>query len=101
MVRTDAKQGDYILIDVLLTFEFNDSIVELVFLVAPNNEQILHRSRYECSSDGKHWVSMHMVNAQFVALRCNGWRSYYRPINLCLDARRWQEGRPGIEIMIC
>jgi len=51
----NAKQGDYILIDVLLTFEFNDSIVELVFLVAPNNDQVLHRSSYECSSDGKHW----------------------------------------------
>lgn len=66
MVRTDAKQGDYILIDVLSMFEFNDSIVELVFLVAPDNEQILRRSKYECSSDGKCWVSI--VIARYVVL---------------------------------
>ncbi|KAI9570335.1 hypothetical protein HD554DRAFT_2085552 [Boletus coccyginus] len=53
----NAKQGDYILIDVLSAFEFNNSIVELVFLVAPNNEHILRRSEYACSSDGKRWFS--------------------------------------------
>lgn len=55
---TDAKQGDYILIDVLSMFEFDDSTVELVFLVTEDNEQILRRSKYECSSDGKRWVGM-------------------------------------------
>ncbi|KAG8219585.1 NIPSNAP-domain-containing protein, partial [Butyriboletus roseoflavus] len=67
----NAKTGDYILIDVLSTFEFKDSIVELVFLVAPNNEQILCRSKYECSPDGKCWVSV--VIARHVMLRCNGY----------------------------
>lgn len=58
MARTGAKQGDYILIDALSTFEFNDSIVELVFLVPASNEQILRNSKYECSSDGNRWVSI-------------------------------------------
>lgn len=71
IVRTDAKQGDYILIDVLSTFEFNDSIVELVFLIAPGNEQILRRSKYECSSDGKCWVSM-VIARCVMPLRCTG-----------------------------
>ncbi|KAF8140517.1 hypothetical protein EV363DRAFT_1251147 [Boletus edulis] len=52
----DAKQGDYILIDTLSVFEFNNAVVELVFLVATNNEDILRRSKYECSSDGKCWL---------------------------------------------
>lgn len=58
MVHTDAKRGDYVLIDALSTFEFNDSTVELVLLVAASNEQILCRSKYECSSDGNSWVSV-------------------------------------------
>ncbi|KAF8560116.1 hypothetical protein OG21DRAFT_30345 [Imleria badia] len=52
----DVKQGDYILIDTLSMFEFNDSIVELVFFVAASNEQILRSSKYQCSSDGERWL---------------------------------------------
>ncbi|KIK77618.1 hypothetical protein PAXRUDRAFT_166258 [Paxillus rubicundulus Ve08.2h10] len=53
-----AKQGDYILIDVLSAVNINEIMAELVFLVSSDNKRILQRCKFECSSaDGRDWFT--------------------------------------------
>ncbi|KAF9245868.1 hypothetical protein BU15DRAFT_40919 [Melanogaster broomeanus] len=53
----NAKQGDYILIDTLSATVLNETVTELVFMVSLDNERILYKSKFEYSSDGRHWVA--------------------------------------------
>ncbi|KAF9225549.1 hypothetical protein BS17DRAFT_751441 [Gyrodon lividus] len=53
----NAKQGDYILVDLLSAAVFNETVAELVFLVSSDNERILQKSKFECSSDGRQWLA--------------------------------------------
>ncbi|KIJ66202.1 hypothetical protein HYDPIDRAFT_86812 [Hydnomerulius pinastri MD-312] len=53
----NAKQGDYFLLDMLSSVASEETMTELVFLVSPDNEWILRKSKFESSSDGRLWLA--------------------------------------------
>jgi hypothetical protein len=54
---TAGRAGDSITIDMLSPLDSSYMNVEMVWLVKPENEQLLEGSTFETSIDGKQWVS--------------------------------------------